>query len=80
MSMISGRISSPSSHTLIAANPHENPHVLPLPPYLLPVQSVDLAPWKRSYPAELPTGEKGAVFALGNSTRRVGNNKLSPRH
>jgi hypothetical protein len=39
-----------------------------------------LAPWKRSYPAKLSTGEKGAVFALGNCTRRVGNNKLLPRH
>jgi hypothetical protein len=41
---------------------------------------VGLAPWKISYPAKLPTGEKDAVFALGNCTRRVGNNKLSPRH
>src|SRR5918992_2403215 len=41
--------------------------------------TVDLAPWKKSSAAELPTGEKGTVFALRNSTRRVGNNKLSPK-
>jgi hypothetical protein len=41
---------------------------------------VDLAVWKRCYQAKLLIGEKAAAFAPGNSTRKAGNSKPSPKH